>query len=94
MKRETGEKPVRARHCKLISENRGKQAPATGNGKAFSRNISEPGDLPAVLAASAHEYWKIAGKTLRNETVPPICRYYPGIKGSFQLVRPAERVFF
>ena len=48
MKREAGARPVRARHCKRISVNRGK-APATGNGKAFTRSIRKPGDLPTVV---------------------------------------------
>ena len=38
---------------------RGK-APVTGNGKAFTRKICKPGDLPAVYARSSHEYWMIS----------------------------------
>ena len=48
MKRETGERPVRTRHCISISMDRGD--PATGDGKAFVRDIGEPGDLPTVDA--------------------------------------------
>jgi hypothetical protein len=44
----------------LISVNMG-VPPATGYGKAFTRNISKPGDLPAVDCGINHEHWIIAG---------------------------------